>query len=67
MWPATSLSVTRGSIHEKSSNLKFVEQRVRLHYICLTELLELDKVHLHKNNEYYFFFVLICFIYLFCD
>jgi len=23
-------------------------------YICLTELLALDKVYLHKNNEYYF-------------
>ena len=24
-------------------------------YICLTELLELDKAHLHKNNEVYLF------------
>jgi len=28
---ATAFSLTRGSIQEKSSNLKFVEKRVRLH------------------------------------
>jgi len=39
-----------GSIQEKSSNLKFVEKRVEKRYICLAELLALDKVHLHKNN-----------------
>jgi len=31
MWPATAFSVTRGSIQKKSSNLKYVEKRVRLH------------------------------------
>jgi len=31
MWPATAFSVARGSIQDKSSNLKFVEKRVRLH------------------------------------
>jgi len=36
-------------------------------YIYFTELLELDKVHLCKNKEWYFFCVLFCFIYLFCD
>jgi len=41
MWPATAFSVVLGSIQEKSSNLKFVEKRVRLH---------LDKVHFHKSN-----------------
>jgi len=49
MCPSTAFSDARGSIQEKSSNLKFVEKCVRL--ICLTELLALDKVHLHKNNE----------------
>jgi len=29
--------------------LKFVEKRVRLHYFI--ELLALDKLYLHKNNE----------------
>jgi len=42
MWPATALSVARGSNQEKSSNLLFLEKRVRL-YVCLTELLALDK------------------------
>jgi len=32
-------------------------------YICLTELLTLDEVHLHKNNGYYPFCVPLCFIY----
>ena len=36
-------------------------------YICLTELLALDKVHLHRNNEYYLFDVPFCFICLFYD
>ena len=36
-------------------------------YICLTELLALHNVHLHKNNEYYLFCVPFCFIYLFYD
>ena len=49
MWPATPFPVARGSIQEKPSNLKFVEKGVS--YICLTELLALDKVHLHMNNE----------------
>ena len=31
MCPATAFSVARGSVQEKSSNLKFVEKRVRLH------------------------------------
>jgi len=31
MWPATAFSVARGRIQEKSSNLKFVEKRERLH------------------------------------
>jgi len=44
-----AFSVARGSIQEKSTNLKFAEKFVRS--ICLTELLALDKVHLHKNNE----------------
>jgi len=30
-------------------------------------MLALDKEHLHKNNEYYFFCVPFCFIYLFYD
>jgi len=46
MLPATAFSVARGSIQQKSSNLKFVEKRVRF------ELLALDKVHLHKNNAF---------------
>ena len=41
MWPTTAFSVARGSIQEKSSNLKFVEKRV---------MLRLGKVHLHKSN-----------------
>jgi len=41
MWPATVFSVALGSIKEKSSNLIFVEKRVRSH---------LDKVHFHKSN-----------------
>jgi len=36
-------------------------------YICLIELLALDKVYLHKNNEYYLLSVPFCFIYLFYD
>jgi len=31
VWPTTAFSVARGSIQEKSSNLKFVEKRVRFH------------------------------------
>jgi len=34
-------------------------------YICLTVLLALDKVHLHKNKECYLFCVPFCFIYFF--
>jgi len=49
VWPTTAFSVARESIQEKSSNLKLVEKRVK--FICLTELLVLDKVHLYKNNE----------------
>jgi len=41
MWPATVFSVALRSIQEKSSNLIFVEKRVRSH---------LDKVHFHKIN-----------------
>jgi len=33
MWPATSFSVTRRSIQEKSSNLEYVEKCARL-YLC---------------------------------
>ena len=36
-------------------------------YICLTELLALDKVHFYKNNECYIFCVPFRFIYLFYD
>jgi len=31
MWPTTVFSVTRGSIQEKSSNVKYVDKRMRLH------------------------------------
>jgi len=31
MWPGTAFSVARGIIQKKTSNLKFVEKRVRLH------------------------------------
>jgi len=31
MWSAAAFSVARGSIKETSSNLNFVEKRVRLH------------------------------------
>jgi len=41
MWLATVFSVALGSIQEKSSNLMFVQKRVRSH---------LDKVHFHKSN-----------------
>jgi len=50
MWPATAFSVARGSIQQKSSNLKFLKS-VWV-YICLTELLALDKENLHKNNTF---------------
>ena len=40
MWPATMFLVARGSTQEKSSNLKFVDKRMRLH---------LDKEHFHKR------------------
>ena len=46
----------------KNLNVKFVKG-----YICLTDLLVLDRVHLHKNNEYYFFCIPFCFIYLIYD
>jgi len=49
MWPTTALSVARGSIQEKTSNLKMLKSERG--YIGLTEFLALDKVHLHKNNE----------------
>jgi len=49
MWLAAAFAVARESIQIKSSNLKFVETCVKLH--CFTELLALDKVHLHKSNE----------------
>jgi len=63
MWPVTAFSVARGSIQEKSTNLKFDE---KCGYICVTELLALDKMHLHKNNAFsVYHFVL--FIYLFYD
>jgi len=58
MWPATAFTVARGNIQKKSSNLIFVENRVS--YICLTELLALGKVHLHKSNAFsVYHFVLI--------
>jgi len=41
MWPTTVFSEALGSIHEKSSNLIFVEKRLRSH---------LDEVHFHKRN-----------------
>jgi len=63
MWPATAFSVARGMIQEKSSN----HLSHWIDYICLTELLALDKVHLHKYNEQYIFCEPFCFIYLFCD
>ena len=57
IWPATVFSVALGSIQEKSSNLIFVEKRVRSH---------LDKVHFH-DLEQYPFCVSFRFIHLFCD
>jgi len=37
MWPDTAFSVGRGSIQEKSSNLKLVEKRERLHLsLCIS-------------------------------
>ena len=35
--------------------------------ICLTELFALNKVHLHKNNEYDQFCAPFCFVYLLYD
>jgi len=54
MWPVTAFPVARGSIQEKSSNLKFVEKRVRL---------QLGKVHFHKSNaiSVYHFVIFIYF------
>jgi len=49
MWPATVFSVACGSIQEKSSNMKFIENYVEVTF-CLIELLTLDKAYLHKNN-----------------
>jgi len=49
VWPATTFSVARGRIQEKSSNLRLAEKRVRLHlshWIACA-----GKMHLHKNNE----------------
>jgi len=37
MWPATVFSVPRESIQNKTSNLKYVEKRVRLHLFSLNE------------------------------
>ena len=65
MWPATVFSVARGSIQE-NVQIWNLWKNVR-GYICLTELLELDKMHLCKNKEWYLLCVLFCFIYLFCD
>ena len=53
MWPAIVFSVALGSIQRKSSNLIYVEKRVRSH---------LDKVHFHKSNPlsvYHFVFTFI--------
>ena len=51
MWPATTFSVVRRGTMEQSSNLKFVDKRVKLLYIWLTEVLKLDKVHLPESND----------------
>ena len=52
-----------GIIQEKSSYLIFVENVWG--YICLTELLALDKVHLRKNNEYYIFMYCVPFLFFY--
>jgi len=67
MWPATGFSVVRGNIQEISSNLKFVEMRVR-GYICLTELLALDIMCIcirTMNNSFSVYHYCFCFVYLF--
>ena len=64
MWPTTPFSVARERIQEKSSNPKFDEKRDYIWgNICLTELLALDKVHLHTNNA----FLCTILFYLFYD
>jgi len=66
IWPATAFSVARGSIQKKLQIWNLLKSVWG--YICFTELLALDKVHLYKNNEYYFFCVPLLFLfYLFYD
>ena len=67
MWPATAFSVARGIIQEKSSYLKFVEKRVRLHLSHWIGCAGQSAFAQEQWIAFYLFCVPFCFILLFCD